>query len=399
MAQRPRAALAAPGVAEQMLRQGISHLQCTPSMATLLVADAQGREALSRLSALLVGGEALPLPLARQLRAGLRGRLLNMYGPTETTVWSSCCELDRIGDFVPLGEPIANTVLRVRNAWGQECPAGVPGELLIGGQGVSRGYLGRPELNAQRFITEDGQRLYRTGDLVRRHPDGRLEFLGRLDHQVKIRGHRIELGEIENTLARQPGVREAVVVASQDANGQAFLLGHVTAAPDGPAPEGEALRRALAQALPEIMVPRRIAVHASLPRTPNGKTDRTALARDEGLARVPRAAPRPAGEDALADTVADTVAAIWCQVLGVAEVGRDSNFFDLGGHSLLVIQVQRRLQEALGQEIAITDMFRLTTVAAISAHLRGGGTHEDDALSEGLDRAQARRALRMRARI
>ncbi|WP_167784701.1 MupA/Atu3671 family FMN-dependent luciferase-like monooxygenase [Ramlibacter rhizophilus] len=395
MAQRPRRGDADLGVAGHIQRHAVTHLQCTPSMATMLVADAPGREALSRLSALLVGGEALPLPLARRLRELVPGQLLNMYGPTETTVWSSCCALDAIGDFVPLGEPIANTQLHVRNAWGQECPALVPGELLIGGAGVTPGYLNRPELTAERFVADParpGERLYRTGDLVRRHPDGRLEFLGRLDHQVKIRGHRIELGEIENTLARQPGVREAVVIARQDAAGEYVLLGYVT--PEAGANlEAEALRRAIAQALPEIMVPRAVAVRSSLPLTPNGKVDRKALAQSGAEAAAAPAQPSaaPAG-GAPGDALEQTVAGIWREVLGLDEVARDSNFFDLGGHSLLVIQVQRRLKDAVGQEVSITDMFRLPTVAAIAEHLRGNT--RDNAVSAGLSRAHARRALR-----
>ncbi|MEJ7929077.1 MupA/Atu3671 family FMN-dependent luciferase-like monooxygenase [Ramlibacter sp. AN1015] len=394
MARRPRATGQALGVAGEMLRQGITHLQCTPSMATMLVADREGREALSRLQALLVGGEALPLALARQLREAVPGTLLNMYGPTETTVWSTCCELAQVGDSVPLGEPIANTRLYVRNAWQQECPALVPGELLIGGRGVTRGYLNRPELTAERFVEDPlhpGERLYRTGDLVRRQPDGRLEFLGRIDHQVKIRGHRIELGEIENALARQPGVREAVVVARQDAAGEAILVGYVTAAPSAPAPDADTLRKALSELLPEIMVPRLVSVRESFPLTPNGKTDRKALAEASPTSAAAPAAALAAPEDPLEQGVA----AIWSQVLGVTDVGRDSNFFDLGGHSLLVIQVQRRIKETLGREISITDMFRLPTVAAIAEHLRGNT--RDSAVSEGLGRAHARRALRNRA--
>ncbi|MES2481041.1 MAG: MupA/Atu3671 family FMN-dependent luciferase-like monooxygenase [Pseudomonadota bacterium] len=398
MAQRPQHSGGAPAVAVRMLDQGITHLQCTPSMATMLVADADGRQALGRLSALLVGGEALSQPLARQLRQCVPGKLLNMYGPTETTVWSTCCDLTEVADWVPLGPPIANTVIHIRNPWMQECPALVPGELLIGGAGVTRGYHGRPELTAQRFVDdprEPGLRLYRTGDLVRRHPDGRLEFLGRIDHQVKIRGHRIELGEIENTLARQPGVREAVVLALRDSAGESFLVGFVTAASDGPPLDAERLRQGLAQVLPEIMVPRLISPRASLPLTPNGKVDRKALLQatpataTAAATGAAAAAPLVAPEDALEQTIAR----IWREVLGRPEVGRESNFFDLGGHSLLVIQVQRRLKEAVGQEISITDMFRLPTIAAIADHLRGQG-QASSAVADGRSRAQARRALR-----
>jgi len=399
LAQRPRRAADA-SVAAQITAEGVTHLQCTPSMATMLVADASGRQALSQLSALLVGGEALSVPLARQLRELVPGLLLNMYGPTETTVWSTCCDLAQVHDVVPLGEPIANTVLRVRNAWGQDCPALVPGELLIGGAGVTRGYHGREELTAQRFIDdprEPGLRLYRTGDLVRLQPDGRIEFLGRLDHQVKIRGHRIELGEIENALAREPGVREAVVLSRPDSAGEAFLVGYVTATDRAAPPDADQLRKALAQQLPDVMVPRLISVRASLPLTPNGKVDRKALAQ-AAPAAAPQASAAPSGAPASmpGSPLEKTISAIWCEVLGLPEVARESNFFDLGGHSLLVIQVQRRLKEVLGQEISITDMFRLSTVAAIASHL-GGSQPQANAVNEGLSRAQARRALRTQA--
>jgi acyl-coenzyme A synthetase/AMP-(fatty) acid ligase len=257
-------------------------------MASMLVADTAGRAALGRLDALLVGGEALTLPLARQLRALLPGKFLNMYGPTETTVWSTTCDLAQIGDFIPLGQPIANTRLHIRTPGGLECPALVAGELLIGGAGVTRGYWQRPELTAERFIADPaqpGERLYRTGDLVRRHPNGQLEFLGRIDHQVKLRGHRIELGEIEGALLRQPGVKEAVVIVHEDAMGEKRLVGYLTPK-TGVAPDIERIRAALKSDLPEIMVPTVLLVLPALPLTPNNKVDRRALP-------PPRAATAP----------------------------------------------------------------------------------------------------------
>ncbi len=380
-AARPGPAAGGLALAAQMQRHRITHLQCTPSMATLLVADAQGRAALSRLSALLVGGEALPLPLARELRARVPGRLLNMYGPTETTVWSTCATLERLDDSVPLGVPIANTTLQIRNAWGQECPALVAGELWIGGAGVARGYRGQPELTAQRFVADPerpGARVYRTGDRVRRHPDGRLEFLGRMDHQVKVRGHRIELGEVEAALARQPGVREAVVVARPDPAGGAALHAFVTPRDPQQPPPAQALSRGLADLLPAFMQPQTLAVRTELPRTPNGKVDRQALQRATGdaapvLAASPSLPPVststvPPPDDALAAARARVLRA-WREVLGRDDLPTGANFFDVGGHSLAVVQVQRRLREATGVEIAVVDMFRMTTVDAIADHL------------------------------
>jgi natural product biosynthesis luciferase-like monooxygenase protein len=379
-------------VAEEISRHAITHLQCTPSMAAMLVADAAGRAALSRLKVLMVGGEALPLDLARELRSLVPGTVLNMYGPTETTVWSTTCDLAALGDFVPLGQPIANTRLSIRNAWGMECPAGVPGELLIGGAGVTPGYLHRPDLTAERFAADaavPGARLYRTGDLVRRHSGGALEFLGRIDHQVKIRGHRIELGEIESALSRQPGVAQAVVLAREDGTGDKRLVGYVTAQA-GAAPDPESLRRELMRELPEVMVPAVVMLLPSLPLTPNGKVDRRALpaARPVEAARNVAA---PQGE------LEQAIAAIWQEVLGLPQVDVAENFFDLGGHSLLVVQVQRRLREVCGQEVSITDMFRLPTIRALAAHLGGNAT--SSAVGEGLSRAQARRAMRSRATL
>jgi len=379
-------------VAENVLQHGVTHLQCTPSMAAMLLADAPGRAALSKLQALMVGGEALPLEMARQLRALVPGALLNMYGPTETTVWSTTSHLAQLGDYVPLGQPIANTQLSIRTATGAECPALVPGELFIGGDGVTDGYLHRPELNAERFVADAaGHRWYRTGDLVRRLPDGSIEFLGRIDHQVKIRGHRIELGEIESVLLRQEGVKQAVVVAREDTAGQKFLAAYVTAKP-GASLLGPRLRDAVAQALPEIMVPQAVLVLPALPMTPNGKVDRKLLP-DPRVAGGGGAAPR-LGTVAPENAMEQAIARIWQEVLGLESVGTTENFFDLGGHSLLVVQVQRCLREATGQEVPITDMFRLPTIRALAAHLSGGAA--STAVSQGQSRAAARRMLRSR---
>jgi natural product biosynthesis luciferase-like monooxygenase protein len=374
-------------VADAIMRNDITHLQCTPSMAAMLLAEPGGRDALARVSVLLVGGEALPLQLAHELRALVAGHVINMYGPTETTIWSSTCDLSEMGDFVPLGRPIANTTFSIRTPWGAECPALVPGELLIGGEGVAREYWRRPELTAERFVNGgDGEsRLYRTGDLVRRQPDGALEFLGRIDHQVKIRGHRIELGEIESALARQSGVDRAVVVAREHAPGDVRLAAYVTCQPGLPVdPAG--LRDALARELPAIMVPATVQLLQALPMTPNGKVDRAALPQpgtEPELAVRTSAAPQT--------QVEKIVREIWQDVLGRADVGPADNFFDLGGHSLLVVQVQRRLRDT-GYEVSITDMFRLPTVRALAAHL--GGTAPRSAVREGLERANQRRLMR-----
>jgi natural product biosynthesis luciferase-like monooxygenase protein/amino acid adenylation domain-containing protein/FkbM family methyltransferase len=222
-------------VAERIRAHGVTHLQCTPSMAGMLDADPDAREALAGLRAILLGGEALPAALAKRLRETTAARVLNMYGPTETTVWSAVHEVDGAGGTVPIGRPIANTQIYIADADGQPVPAGVAGELLIGGEGVVRGYHGRPALTAERFVPDafgriPGGRLYRTGDLARRRDDGTLEFLGRIDQQVKVRGHRIEPGEIEAALAAHPAVRASVVVARDDGTGEKRLVAYVTPA-------------------------------------------------------------------------------------------------------------------------------------------------------------------------
>ncbi len=378
-------------VADDITQNKATHLQCTPSMASMLVADVPGREALSRLSVLLVGGEALPLELARQLTALVPGKVLNMYGPTETTVWSTvcdvtACDLTSQGAFVPLGQAIANTQLQIRNAAGLDCPALVPGELLIGGDGVTLGYLGRPELTAERFMSDAalGGRLYRTGDLVRRHPSGEIEFLGRTDHQVKIRGHRIELGEIESLLLRQPGVMQAVVMARDDPAGGHRLVGYVTPK-TGVTLKSEELRQALAVELPEIMVPASLVVVLAFPLTPNGKVDRLALPDPRAAIVVPTAVSPE-------NDFEKSIAALWRDVLGLSEVSVTDNFFDLGGHSLLVVQVQRRLREVSGQEVSITDMFRFPTIRGLAQHL--SGPVASTSVSDGLSRARMRRNQR-----
>jgi natural product biosynthesis luciferase-like monooxygenase protein len=245
------------GVAGQVARYGVTHLQCTPSLAGVLAAEPAGLAALARLDMLLLGGEALPNALVDRVRPVMRGALLNMYGPTETTIWSTVKPIFRAGEPITIGRPIANTWVAVTDRLGQHNPPGVPGELLIGGAGVVRGYLDRPELTADRFVTlpspgarrhpPGDDRMYRTGDLAAWRTDdamagewaGELDFLGRLDHQVKIRGHRIELGEIETAIGRHPAVRETVVVARADAPGEPRLVAYVSAgrgtSGDGPA--------------------------------------------------------------------------------------------------------------------------------------------------------------------
>jgi natural product biosynthesis luciferase-like monooxygenase protein len=373
-------------LAEDMMSHAITHFQCTPSMASMLAADRAGRAALGRLEVMMVGGEALPLALARELRQLVRGRLFNMYGPTETTIWSAVHELAEIGSFVPLGTPIANTTIHVLNGAGAKCPALVPGELVISGEGVSNGYWKREDLTSERFLPDrradhPRARIYRTGDLVRRHQDGAIEFLGRLDHQVKIRGHRIELGEIEAALRSHDSVSDALAVVVEGR-----LAAYVVPAQAGGIDVGR-LRAHVAERLPEVMRPEALVALAKLPLTLNGKIDRKALP------------PLPDGRASATATAQGAttsleaaVAAIWCEALGVSSIGVTDKFFDLGGHSLLVVQVQRRIRQELGREVPIADMFRFTTVRALATYLGSAGAGERLGVRQG----QARAALRNR---
>jgi acyl carrier protein len=379
-------------VAGQIAEHGVTHMQCTPSLAAMLAEDPTARPALGRLRRLLVGGEALSPSLAKSLLAASTGTVINMYGPTETTVWSSTWCLDDEDVSVPIGRPIANTRLYVLDRHRMPVPLGVPGELFIGGEGVTRGYWARPELTAERFVDDpfvgDQARMYRTGDLVKYRSDGVIEFLGRLDHQVKIRGHRIELGEIEAVLRAQPGVADAVVMARDEGQNDQRLVGYVVSA-RGRTIDSTTLRSALRQTLPDIMVPRAIIELPALPLTPNGKVDRKALPPPQNSASSAATSSPTATESPLEEQIG----AIWQEVLRVPRVGAEDNFFDLGGHSLLVVHVLAKLRDAIGTTIPITDMFRFPTVRSMAKHL--GGT---TAASDALDRAQARAARRLSAR-
>ncbi|WP_102110521.1 MupA/Atu3671 family FMN-dependent luciferase-like monooxygenase, partial [Oceaniglobus roseus] len=356
-------------IAAQIRRHGVTHLQCTPSMARMIAADDAGRAALGRLDTLLVGGEALPGDLVLSLRQATGARILNMYGPTETTIWSTVQEVGAAtesADIQPIGRPVANTSVYVLDAARRPVPVGVAGELFIGGAGVARGYWNRAELTAERFPPDPFRvgRMYATGDLVRWRADGTLDFLGRADHQVKLRGHRIEPGEIEARLAALPGVRQAVV-AARAIGGDTRLIAWVVA----DAFDSEALRAGLSADLPEIMRPAHFVELAAFPLTPNGKIDRNALP-DPDLRRAatsPGPANRPVAPEGGTEAA---LAAIWSRLLGVAEVRSEDNFFALGGHSLLAVQAHREIKDVLTEvRLSLTDIFRFPVLGALAAHL------------------------------
>ncbi|HEY4575638.1 MAG TPA: non-ribosomal peptide synthetase, partial [Thermoanaerobaculia bacterium] len=311
-----------------------------------------------------LAGEALPRWLADQAyaRPGTE-RLLNLYGPSEDTTYSTWAVIERSGERQPaIGRPLTGTRAYVLDAALERLPVGIPGELYLAGAGLARGYLGRPELTAERFLPDlagTGGRMYRTGDRVRLRPDGELEYLGRLDHQVKVRGYRIELGEVESTLTAQPGVESAVVLAREDVPGERRLVAYVVAA--GSEPAVAELRRGLQQTLPEAFIPAAFVFLDAFPLTPHGKVDRRALpapdsSRQEGGMEF--VAPR--------DPVEETLAAVWAEVLRRDAVGIHDNFFELGGDSIRTIQVVSRSRQR-GIVITARLVFQHQTIAELAA--------------------------------
>ncbi|MFJ3798352.1 amino acid adenylation domain-containing protein [Streptomyces sp. NPDC090088] len=340
-----------------------------PMLDTFLAAG--GAADCGSLRLVVCSGEALPAELARRFHRELPGAALeNLYGPTEASVdvtrWTS--RPDRNGTAVPIGTPIANTRAYVLDALLRPAPVGVPGELYLGGVQLARGYGGRPDLTADRFVPDPyggtpGARLYRTGDLARWHADGHLEYLGRTDHQVKVRGFRIELGEIEAALLDLDAVGQAVAVVREDRPGDRRIVAYLTASHEPPVGE---LRSALAERLPEHMVPSAFVVLDALPLSPNGKVDRKALP-----------APRPAagaagGHSAPATPEEELLAGLWQRVLGLDRVGTRDNFFEIGGDSMHAVRIVGLAREA-GHEIPLQQLFAAQTVEALARRLAANG--------------------------
>jgi amino acid adenylation domain-containing protein len=343
----------------------VSHMLCVPSLYNVLLGEAQMSK-LQGLRTVIVAGEACPRDLvARHYSILCDASLYNEYGPTEATVWCSVakCEPGDAAAMVPIGRPIANARLYVLDPLRRPVPVGVAGELYVGGAGVTRGYLDRPSLTAERFIPDPfgqspGSRLYRTGDLARWRPDGQIDFLGRIDQQVKIRGHRIELSEVELALMSNPAVRDAIVVVNEETTGEARLVGYVVPAP-GMTPSPSELRAWLRTSLPEYMVPSLIVSLAALPLSPNGKVDRQALpAPDRELSSVAAyVAPRTRAEELLA--------AISASALGRERVGVDDNLFDLGIDSIRGILIASRARQT-GLRLTPAQLFEHPTIAALA---------------------------------
>ena len=338
-------------------------MQATP--VTWRMLEETGWGGLDKLK-VLVGGERVSREIADSLLERASA-VWNVYGPTETTIWSTICKLERNGEPVSIGRPIANTTLYVLDANQRLVPIGAAGELYIGGDGVACGYLNRPELTTERFVANPfgAGRLYRTGDVVRYLRDGRLEMLGRNDGQVKVRGFRIELGDVEAALAECPEVSAAAAVVREGADGESVLAGYFVPRTGGVI-DVTAVRSALSARLPEYMVPTHLVAMRELPLTPNGKIDRKALPAVEVSGVAPLSEPVTAGADALETTLIG----IWESTLGIRPIKKSDNFFDLGGHSVLAARIFARMEKALGKSLPLATLFQAPTVEALASIIR-----------------------------
>ncbi|GAB4391148.1 MAG: hypothetical protein Tsb0032_01610 [Kiloniellaceae bacterium] len=357
-------------LAQLMRDSGATVMQATPTTWQLLIDSGwQGDAGFTALC----GGEALPRALAEDLLPRVKV-LWNMYGPTETTIWSCVQRVESGEGPVPIGRPIANTQVYLLDAYDNPVPAGVIGELCIGGKGVALGYLDRPELTAERFIENPIEgaapgRIYRTGDLARYQEDGTLICLGRTDHQVKMRGFRIELGEIETLLEEQPEIRQAVVLLREDVAGDQRLVAYLVFAEGQAGTPAEAILGRLRDRLPDYMVPSTAVVLDALPLTPNKKIDRKALPAPQGTRRQGESyvAPRSEMERRLQE--------IWQEVIGVEPLGMRDDFFEVGGHSLLAVRLVATIESRLGQRISLAGLLQGRTIEAV-ARMLGGDTPE-----------------------
>ncbi|MCC2650942.1 MAG: hypothetical protein K0Q60_1097 [Microvirga sp.] len=401
----PTEVLFLPEHLSELIRgEAATHAEFVPAVVKQLTQYLeQTKQRLDPLRVLIVGSDAWELRDYHALRrvCGPATRVVNSYGVTEATIDSAYCEPtpeeesppDRL---LPIGSPIANTQLYILDRSGEPVPIGIPGELCIGGAGLARGYWNRPELTAEKFIPNpfcptQGSRIYKTGDRARYRSDGAIELLGRLDHQVKVRGFRIELGEIEAILLEHPDVRESVVVPNEDPSGHKRLVAYVVACRD-PAPASGELRRVLSERLPDYMVPAAFVVLSALPLTPNGKVDRRALPAPEGDGQRARAhvAPRTPAEE--------IVAGVWSDVLGLERVGVQDNFFDLGGHSLLLAKVWSKLRERVQGELSMMDLFRYPTVEALADYIGRDRTEGPQAYRRGAEHVERLKAGQRRVR-
>jgi amino acid adenylation domain-containing protein len=385
---RQETLLSAEELASAIEEQGITTVTFPPSLLGTLPDD----RLAGTMRTVVVAGE----PCSRELMARWAPgrRFFNAYGPSEATVCATVHRCDeREPSSPPIGRPIANTRLYVLDGGLRPLPVGVAGELYVGGAGLARGYRHRPALTAERFVPdpfggEPGSRLYRTGDRVRYRADGAIEYLGRLDHQVKVRGFRVELGEIEAALGQHEAIREVVVLAREDQPGDRRLVAYYVA---GSEVAGSELRAFLRQRLPEYMIPGVFVALPAMPVSPNGKVDRKALpAPDRAALEVAYVAPRTCTEEVLTG--------IWAQVLGVERVGIHDNFFELGGHSLLATQIASRVLEALHVELPLRDLFEVRTVEELAKRLDAAKAGEAKTADHSAIKPLPREPRRVRGR-
>jgi amino acid adenylation domain-containing protein len=350
----------------RMRSAGVTVMQATPATWRLLLEASWPGEGNLKI---LCGGEAFPRELANKLLPRCKS-LWNMYGPTETTIWSAVYQVTAGGEgTVPIGHPIGNTQFYIVDDQMKQVPVGQEGQLLIGGDGLARGYQNRPDLTEEKFVPDcfrsrAGARVYKTGDLARYQPDGTIAFLGRIDHQVKIRGYRIELGEIESVLATHPSVHHCVVVAREDRPGDKRLVAYMVATRDQ-RPVGRILREFLQEKLPDYMIPGAFVIVDAMPLTPNGKVDRKALplpSRDNSAIERDYVAPR--------DRIEKDLVSIWESVLGIKPIGVTDNVFDLGVDSLTAAQLFARIEKSIGKDLPPAPLFQAPTIEALAALLR-----------------------------
>lgn len=364
---------------ELMHREEVEMIQFTPSRLQIFLDSPGAAEVFARVKEFIVGGEAFPEHLLERLRAISHAKIYNMYGPTETAVYSTVAELTQASQ-VTIGRPIANTRIYLLDQYREMVPARVTGEVYIAGEGVARGYHNRPELTAERFFQDPfypGERMYRTGDLARWLPDGQIDYIGRIDAQVKIRGYRIEVGEIESLLNTYPGIKENVVIAKDGPDGFKYLLSYYVALEDIVVSD---LRHYLLQNLPEYMVPGVYQRLEAIPLTPNGKIDRKALPEPDSYR------PHLTTKFQAAETETQkTIARLWSEVLRIERIGINDNFFDLGGNSLLAMNLATRLSREFDCKIRITDLFSHQTVEEMAHFLETMATSDKPAVSNAAD--------------
>lgn len=373
-------------ISAALVTHNVTVMQATPVTWRMLLTAGWNNEKGAKI---LCGGEALPADLGARLVA--MGETWNLYGPTETTVWSTAERLGgslaaaRADSAAAIGRPIDNTEVFILDRQLRPVPIGVPGELYLGGRGLARGYRGRPDLTAERFVphpfAEDGRlgrgdpRLYRTGDLARHFADGRIEYLGRMDAQLKLRGFRIEPGEIEAALTELPAVRQAVVILRTDRIAMGELVAFVVNAEGVTEPQG--WREHASRKLPDYMIPSVVIPVAELPLTANGKVDRRRL----GTAPLPTDVAEPGDPETVDSMIEDVLSGLWADVLGRDKVGRHDDFFELGGHSLVATQLIARTRDALGIELPLRSLFERGTVATLTEEIEAGRRNSTDELA------------------